>query len=152
MLDAAERAYLAAARVARLATADADGRPHAVPICFALHDDAIVTPIDEKPKPNDPHALRRVRDIEANPRVAVLVDHYHENWTHLGWLKIHGTATIQDPDHDQHSAAVTALRTKYDQYHDHDLETRPIVHVTPGSVHSWGELEPVTTNADGDKE
>jgi PPOX class probable F420-dependent enzyme len=141
MFDADERAYLTAARVARLATADADGRPHAVPICFALLDDAIVTPIDEKPKANDPDALRRVRDITANPRVAVVADHYHENWDHLGWLKIFGTATIHNPDHDQHPDAVTALRNKYDQYHDHALEHRPIVHITPGSVHNWGDLE-----------
>ena len=151
MLDADERASLTAARVARLATADADGRPHAVPICFALHDDAIVTPIDEKPKTNDADALLRVRDIEANDRVAVLVDHYHENWTNLGWVKIHGTATIHHPDHDHHPEAVTALRNKYDQYHDHALEDRPIIHITPGSVHHWGELEPLTASADADE-
>ena len=149
MLDADERAYLTSARVARLATADADGRPHAVPVCFALHDDAIVTPIDEKPKTNAPDALRRVRDVTANPRVAVLVDHYHEHWDRLGWLKLHGTATIHHPDHDQHAAAVTALRNKYDQYQDHRLEDRPIIHVTPGSAHHWGELEQPDENGPG---
>lgn len=144
MLDAAERTVLERARVARLATADADGRPHAVPICFALVDDAIVTPIDEKPKANGPDALRRVRDIEANPRVAVLVDRYHENWDRLGWVTVYGTATIHHPDDEDadHHAAVAALRAKYDQYHDHALEDRPIVHVTPGSTTHWGELDP----------
>jgi len=141
MLDPDERAYLTDARVARLATADADGRPHAVPICFALVDGVIVTPIDEKPKTNDPDAIRRVRDVTANPRVAVLVDHYHENWDRLGWLKIHGSATIHQPDHDHHPDAVTALRAKYDQYHEHALEDSPIIHVTPGSTHHWGTLE-----------
>ncbi|NHN42345.1 TIGR03668 family PPOX class F420-dependent oxidoreductase [Halorubellus sp. JP-L1] len=141
MFDADERAYLAAARVARLATADADGRPHAVPICFALHDDAIVTAIDEKPKANAPDALRRVRDVTENPHVAIVVDHYHENWDRLGWLEVLGTATVRQPDHDDHHGAVTALRDKYERYHDHDLDDRPLVHVIPGSVHHWGTLE-----------
>jgi PPOX class probable F420-dependent enzyme len=148
MFDADERAYLAAARVARLATADADARPHAVPICFALHDDAIVTPIDEKPKANDPDALRRVRDISANPRVAVVADHYHENWERLGWLELLGTATVHEPSHDAHGAAITALRAKYDQYRDHALETRPVVHIEPGSVRHWGDLERHTSPED----
>lgn len=147
MFDADERAYLATARVARLATADADGRPHAVPICFALHDDAVVTPIDEKPKANEPHALRRVRDVTQNPRVALLADHYHDDWDRLGWLKIHGTATVHQPDHDDHHSAVTALQTKYPQYHDHALHDRPIIHITPGSVHHWGTLEHPTDDA-----
>ena len=38
------------ARVARLATVDPDGRPHVVPICFALDGDTLYTAVDEKPK------------------------------------------------------------------------------------------------------
>jgi PPOX class probable F420-dependent enzyme len=150
MFDADERAYLERTRVARLATADADARPHALPICYALVDDTIVTPIDEKPKANAPDALRRVRDITDNPRVAVVVDHYHENWDHLGWLELLGTATIHDPDHEAHGDAVTTLREKYDQYRDHALETRPIVHIEPGTVRHWGDLESLTATGDAD--
>jgi PPOX class probable F420-dependent enzyme len=144
MFDADERAYIERARVARLATADADARPHAVPICFALLDDTVVTPIDEKPKSSAPDAIRRVRDISANPRVAIVVDHYHENWDSIGWLKIHGTAIINHPDHDDHTDAVHALRAKYDQYHDHALEDCPIIHITPGSSQHWGKFDPRT--------
>lgn len=141
MFDADEREYLERARVARLATADADGRPHAVPICYALVDDAIVTPIDEKPQDADADALRRSRDVSENPRVAVLVDHYTDHWPDLGWLKIHGTADHRHPGDDGHDDAVDALRARYDQYHDHALHERPIIQITPGSTHSWGTLD-----------
>lgn len=74
MLRHEERQYVETARVGRLATADAEGRPHAVPVCFALVDDHIVTPIDEKPQRVAPEALRRSRDISENTRVALIVD------------------------------------------------------------------------------
>ena len=144
MLDAGarERAYLEAARVGRLATADADGRPHAVPVCFALDGDRIVTPIDEKPQSVPADGLRRSRDIRANPRVALIVDHYTEDWSELGWVGVRGTATHRLPGESGHAGAVTALRGKYDQYADHALEGRPVVRIAVGSVRSWGELEP----------
>jgi PPOX class probable F420-dependent enzyme len=142
-----ERRYLEAARIGRLATADSQGRPHAVPVCFALHE-GIVTPIDEKPQDAPPDGLRRSRDIDANPRVALIVDHYTEEWSRLGWVQVRGTATHLAPDDPAHPAAVTALREKYDQYAAHALEDRPIIHVDPGSVRSWGTLErPATRSA-----
>lgn len=136
-----ERRYVEAARVGRLATADGEGRPHVVPVCFALVDDDIVTPIDEKPQRVEPDALRRSRDIDENPRVALLVDHYTDDWSRLGWVQVRGTATRRPPGDPPHSAGVTALRRKYDQYAAHDLDERPLVHISPGSVRSWGHLE-----------
>lgn len=141
MLEPTERAYVAAARVARLATADADGRPNAVPICFALCDDRLVSAVDEKPQGVDPHDLRRIRDVRTNPRVAVVVDHYTESWAELGWVQIRGTATITDPGDDGHDAAVAALRQKYPQYAEHALGNRPVLAVEAGSVRSWGALD-----------
>lgn len=141
MFQANERQYIETARVGRLATADDDGRPHAVPVCFALVDDHIVTPIDEKPQRVSPDALRRSRDISENPRVAVIVDHYTEDWSHLGWVQVRGTATRCPPTEEPHSSGVRALRDKYDQYSDHALEERPLIRITPGSVRSWGRLE-----------
>lgn len=135
-----ERQYVETARVGRLATADAEGRPHAVPVCFALVDDHIVTPIDEKPQRVAPEALRRSRDISENPRVAVLVDHYTEDWSRLGWVQVRGTARRCQPGEEPHSPGVTALRRKYDQYTEHDLEDRPLIRISPGSVRSWGRL------------
>ncbi len=141
MFDAAERQYVESARVGRLATADADGHPHVVPICFAFHGDHLVSPIDEKPKRAEPSALRRVRDVRENPVVALLVDHYSESWGDLGWVQIRGTAAVETPDQPGHGSAVGALRAKYEQYADHALEDRPLVRIEPGTVRSWGDLE-----------
>jgi PPOX class probable F420-dependent enzyme len=137
----AERRFLAAARVARLATADEHGRPHAVPICFALVEDRLVTPLDEKPKDADPKALRRVRNIEANPHVAVIADRYTEDWSELGWVQVRGTARLFAPIDADREPAVDALRAKYPQYDNHALDRRPLIHIDPGYVVSWGALE-----------
>lgn len=136
-----ERQYLERARLGRLATADAEARPHVVPVCFALADRDIVTPIDEKPQRVSPDELRRSRDISENPRVTLVVDHYTENWDRLGWVQVRGTATHSPPDEESHALGVSALEKKYDQYADHDLENRPLVRIAPGSVQSWGHLE-----------
>jgi len=136
-----ERRYLETAPLGRLATADTDGRPHVVPVCFALQDDAVMTPIDEKPKQADPESLRRCRDIRENPRVSLVVDHYASDWSKLGWVQVRGTATLLDPAATFHSEGVAALRSKYDQYESHSLAERPLVRIEPGTVHSWGTLD-----------
>ena len=156
MLDGHEREYLEAARLGRLATADAEGRPHVVPVCFAVVGDELVTPVDEKPQTVSPRDLRRLRDLRENPRVALVVDHYAEDWTDLGWVQVRGTATVVEPGgaghpaahstahstthSTTHSAGVAALRAKYDQYETHALEERPVVAIAPGTVRSWGRL------------
>ena len=145
-----ERAYVERARVGRLATADADGRPHVVPICVAIVDGDLVTPIDEKPKQVSPEALRRSRDVAENSNVAVVFDHYSEDWSRLGWVQVRGTATLVKPGEqgeqgeqgeDRHGTGFGALRRKYDQYADHDLEGRPLIWIEAESVRSWGALE-----------
>lgn len=141
MIDAPERAYLEAARVGRLATVDGRGRPHAVPVCFALAGSDLVTPIDEKPKSAEPTDLARVRHIRDEPRVSLVVDHYAEDWSALGWVQVRGRATIRHPTAADHLEAVETLREKYHQYESHDLESRPIIAIRPGSVQSWGALE-----------
>ena len=105
---------VAAARVARLATVGRDGRPHIVPICFALDGETIYTAVDEKPKRT--RRLKRLANIEANPRVEVLIDHYEDDWSKLWWVRLRGTARIvEDP------RAVDLLVAKYPQY----AERRP---------------------------
>lgn len=141
MFETRERQYVETARIGRLATADADGRPHAVPVCFAFVDDHIVTPIDEKPKRVGPDALRRSRNINENPRVTLLVDHYLENWSQLGWVQVRGSATRCVPSDESHAPGVTSLRQKYSQYADHDLEERPLIRIDPTTVRSWGQLD-----------
>jgi PPOX class probable F420-dependent enzyme len=119
-MDAADaRAKLAGARVAHLATADLEGRPHVVPMTFALLDDAtIVTAVDHKPKRTT--ALRRLANIAANPQVAVLADHYAEDWTQLWWARADGTGRVVAPDEDPalRASALSALATRYAPYRD----------------------------------
>jgi PPOX class probable F420-dependent enzyme len=107
------RARLCAARVATLATAGSDGRPHLVPVTFAVDGDLIYTAVDHKPKttPN----LRRLRNISENPRVAVLADHYSEDWDDLWWVRVDGRASIID-DHDAMRHPLDVLAERYEQY------------------------------------
>ena len=143
-----ERAFLAAARTATLATLAPDGGARLVPICFVLEGPAhLYTPIDEKPKGvTDPRELARVRDIERRGRVSVIVDRWDEDWSRLAWLRCEGTAAVLDapadtatPD-DRRTIAIAGLRAKYPQYADHDLERRPLIRVAIDRVRSWGDL------------
>jgi PPOX class probable F420-dependent enzyme len=144
VLSARERAFLAAARTATLATVDANGRPRLVPICFVLgvgNPPVVYTPLDEKPKSvADPHELERVRDIVARPEVGLLVDHWSEDWSRLGWLRLGGRADLLEPAAGEHSEAVSALRAKYAQYGAHHLEGRPIIRILVIRARSWGDL------------
>lgn len=111
------RARFAGAPVARLATVGPGARPHLVAVVFAVHPaadgDVIYTAVDAKPKTT--HRLRRVANIEGNPQVSMLVDHYDDDWRQLWWVRADGVATI----HADGAAAQTGrelLRTKYPQY------------------------------------
>ncbi len=110
MTEDEARARFVDARVARLATADADGLPHIVPIVFAIDGGRIVTAIDGKRKGGG--ALRRVENITVNPRVSVLVDAYDEDWSQLWWARADGTAAI----HEEGAVRDQALRLLSDRY------------------------------------
>lgn len=145
ILSSAERRFVTSARRITLVTSAADGTPRPVPICFVLADERAVlfSPLDEKPKrPDDPMALARVRDISADPRVAVLVDRWDEDWTRLAWLRGVGTAVVTPPSLADHVGIVAALRAKYPQYSAHRLEARPLIRVTIERVTSWGAVGP----------
>ena len=134
-------AFLEAQRVARLATVDEEGRPHALPVCFAVLDGALYTPIDEKPKQGDPRSLRRVRNILADPDVCLVADHYEEDWARLAWLQVRGSATlVADPD--ERARALAALRARYPQYRPMDLESRPLIKISPSRVIAWTATPP----------
>ena len=102
-----------AAPVARLATVDADGRPHLVPCCFAVAGGVAYSIVDHKPKRSP--ALRRLDNIRANPAVCLLVDHYEDDWSHLWWVRFDGRARILDAG-PEHGAAIALLCAKYPQY------------------------------------
>jgi PPOX class probable F420-dependent enzyme len=101
------------ARVARLATVGVDGRPHLVPLCFALEGEVLYSAVDAKPKRSK--RLKRLENIRANPAVAVLVDHYDEDWTQLWWVRLDGTANVLD-DGPEREHGLALLREKYEQY------------------------------------
>ena len=109
------RRRLEEARVARLATVDPAGRPHLVPVVFALVDDLIVSAVDEKPKRTQ--RLQRLENMRVNPLVTVLVDHYDEDWSRLWWVRVRGEAEVhvEGPQWDR---ALEALADKYQQYRD----------------------------------
>jgi PPOX class probable F420-dependent enzyme len=104
---------LAAARVARLATTDPDGRPHLVPIVFALDGHTLYSAVDRKPKRSQ--QLRRIENARARPEVTVLVDHYDEDWSRLWWIRLRGLARVLD-DGAERERALALLRGKYAQY------------------------------------
>jgi PPOX class probable F420-dependent enzyme len=107
------RGRFAAARVARLATADAAGRPHVVPIVFAVAGDQVYSVVDAKPKRTT--ALRRLANVRENPAVSLLVDHYEEDWSKLWWVRADGTAQVLEPDEPQARRAIALLAARYPQ-------------------------------------
>jgi PPOX class probable F420-dependent enzyme len=104
--------------VARLATADLRGRPHVVPICFAVDGDRLYSAVDHKPKRGPD--LRRLDNLRANPAASVLVDHYEEDWERLWWVRADGVATVLEAGDarasEERGRAVALLVRKYDQY------------------------------------
>jgi PPOX class probable F420-dependent enzyme len=106
------RARFAAARVARLATADASGRPHLVPVAFAVAEDTIYSAVDAKPKRT--RALRRLANVRENPAVSLLVDHWEEDdWGALWWARADGRGRVLDPDDPEARRAIDLLRERY---------------------------------------
>ena len=132
-LAGVDLARVRGSRVARLATVRADGTPHVVPITFALDGDALVTAVDGKPKRTTD--LQRLRNIAAQPAVAVLVDSYADDWTQLWWVRLDGSADVLY-DGSAYDAAIGALVGKYAQYRERP-PAGPVIRVRPTRVSSW---------------
>lgn len=139
MLSPDERQFLETRRVARLATADHQGAPHVVPVCFALAENTLYITIDQKPKRDAGRPLKRLRNIVDNPAVAVVVDHYEEDWTQLGWVMLRGRAEIL-ADGAEHDEAQTLLRTRYPQLQAMQIGSLPVIAVRLERVTRWGNL------------
>jgi len=137
-LTGSEIAFVQAQRVARLATADADGHPHIVPVCYAFDGTRFYTPLDEKPKRVDESKLRRVRNIEARHEASLLIDQYDDDWSRLGYVLVRGPAGLLQPGEPLHAQALALLRERYTQYKTMDLERHPVIMITLHSVTSWG--------------
>lgn len=128
---------LYSARVAHLATADKSGKPHVVPICFVFDGKRFYSPIDEKPKRAAPNKLKRLMNILENPNVALVMDHYDEDWRKLAYVLIFGKARILQSGA-THRSAVKLLRKKYPRYWAMAIQKRPMIVITPKRLVSWG--------------
>ncbi len=138
-LSEAQARWLARASIGHLATVGAAGAPHVIPVCYAFDGRAIYSVLDQKPKSAPLARLRRVRNIRANPRVALVVDHYEEDWRRLGYLLVFGRAELL-LEGDERDGAVRLLREKYHQYRAMDLDANPVIKITPGRVVGWGAI------------
>jgi PPOX class probable F420-dependent enzyme len=134
------RVRLEIARVARLATLDAERRPHLVPICFTYDGSIFYSAIDRKPKRVAPSQLARLKNIKKTPEVALLVDHYDEDWTCLWYVLVRGQAELVCDSAEQ-QRAIQSLRTKYPQY-DGDMlvDDAPVLRITPMQITAWGKI------------
>jgi len=130
--------FLASRRVGHLATADARGAPHVVPVCFAASGDALYITIDQKPK-GDIRALKRLRNIIENPVTAFVADRWDEDWTRLGWIMLRGPAEIL-ANGAEHDRAQELLRSRYPQYQRMELAGLPVIAIRIARVTSWGDL------------
>ena len=131
--------FIASRRVARLATADASGVPHAVPICYAFDGVSIFSAIDLKPKRVGAPQLRRVRNILGNPWVAVIIDDYSEDWSALAYVLVRGPAEMMAQGEERDRAA-DMLRDKYPQYRELLPQGAAVLKMTPDAVTGWGRL------------
>ncbi|MEX2246902.1 MAG: TIGR03668 family PPOX class F420-dependent oxidoreductase [Dehalococcoidia bacterium] len=131
------RAFIEARRVGRLGTVDGAGRPHVVPVCFAVDGDVVYVAVDEKPKAGDPRRLRRIRNIEAEPQVQLLFDAYDDaDWSRLRFAQLRGRARIVEGG-EEHARALGLLRGRYAQYRAMALESRPVIAVDVERVVAW---------------
>jgi PPOX class probable F420-dependent enzyme len=134
-----ERKFLLTRRVGYLATTDSRAIPHVLPVCFTISEGTLYFTIDEKPKRVAGQALKRVRNIEQNPMVAIVVDRYDEDWALLGWVMLRGRAEIllAGPEHD---CAQELLRSRYRQLAAMQIAEHPVIAVRLERVTGWGNL------------
>jgi PPOX class probable F420-dependent enzyme len=150
VIDAGWRGFMASRRTATLATLSTRGQPRLVPICFVIAEPGgedprttVWSPLDAKPKQKaDVRRLARVRDIVARPEVTLLFERWSEDWSRLAWLRARGLARLVEPIDaaEPHRRAVDALRAKYPQYRDQQLETRPMIRVVIIGATGWSAM------------
>ena len=131
-----QRAFIASHRVARMATADQTGTPHVVPVCYAFDGTSVYTALDRKPKRLPARRLRRVRNIQSNPRVSLIVDDYSEDWSMLRYVLVHGTAEVLETGNER-DRAEELLREKYPQYAGMLDVGSSVIKIVPDRVTSW---------------
>ena len=136
-LSPEEAKVIMATRVAHLATADALGVPNLVPVCFYYDGDRFYTVLDQKPKRTPVLQLKRVRNILSNSNVALLMDHYEEEWSRLWYVLVTGTAHLVYEEVER-QRAVLGLKQKYPQYRSMDIDENPVICIIPSRIVRWG--------------
>jgi PPOX class probable F420-dependent enzyme len=136
------QARLKAARVGRLATLDAEYRPHIVPVCFVYDGKVLYSAVDRKPKRVAPEKLARLRHITASPQIGLIIDEYCEDWGTLWYILVRGKARlIPKSAHQERARAIRQLRAKYPQYAATMLpDDAPVIRITPDRIISWGRI------------
>ena len=130
--------FLRNQRVGYLGTADRNGFPHVIPVCFEYLRGFIFIAIDEKPKTT--LKLKRLTNIQENPQVTLVVDHYNDiDWSELAWVMVKGTAKIIQSG-SEHSEALKILRNKYSQLSGMKLGKLPVICIAIHQISSWGNL------------
>lgn len=140
MFSEGQLAFMQRQRAGRLATADVDGAPHVIPVCYACDGQSVYIALDAKPKRVATRRLKRVRNILENSRVALAIDHYDDDWDALAYVLIRGTAEIIDPDAPEHEQAIVLLRQRYAQYQTMAIDEEPVIALRPASVVAWGAI------------
>ncbi len=138
VLTERQRRFLEASRVGHLATADAGGMPHLIPVCYAVEEANLYITVDQKPKRRD-IPLKRIRNILENPQAAFIVDRWDEDWSRLGWVMLRGPAEILHggPEHDRAQALLTE---RYPQYRAMNLAGLPVIALRIARASDWGDL------------
>jgi PPOX class probable F420-dependent enzyme len=140
LFTAEQRAFIQAQRVGRLATIDALGQPHVVPVCYAHAELSFYIALDAKPKRVAPEQLKRVRNIRANPQAALVIDRYAEDWASLAYLLVQGSAALLPVGDAEQRQAVTLLRLRYPQYAEMPIQEHPVIVIRASSLVAWGAI------------
>jgi PPOX class probable F420-dependent enzyme len=138
MLSERQRRFLEAGRVGHLATADAQGAPHLIPVCYAADEGTLYITVDEKPKRRD-IPLKRVRNILDNPQAAFVVDRYDEDWSRLAWVMLRGPAEILDSGA-EHDRAQALIVVRYPQLKAMRIAVLPVIALRIARATDWGDL------------
>lgn len=128
--------FLSSHRVGHLATASAEAAPHVIPVCYALDSQGVCFMADGKPKRGPAREILRLRNLRENPRAALVVDDYDDQWEHLAWVMVRGPAVVVEEGYE---ACLELLRLRYPQYREMELHPgqNPIVRIGFGKVTGW---------------